>query len=444
VTVAAILSQYVVPYLVPATRPLYGNLAGGILVVYGVPIAAFALLVGPEPLERFASSMGKASVEGLRWYGALSLAGLLVAVVVLAVLGAVDPAAVHQITTQTNPELTQAKADPWFWVLFSFAIGALEETIFRGWIFGAWLARSGSDWVGPAVGSSAIFAGVHLYYGATYGVGSAVYYPELFLLGFAFAAVYRYSGGNLVVVALLHGANDSAAFLTLVSPGGALALHYGLILVGGAVALAIYLRSLSPPAPPPFAPWAGPWPPGSSPNPPPVAWAPPPPPPPVARSARPAGASGSSSARPSAPAMGPSDERVRAILASARTIAVVGLSDKLERDSNEVARYLQAQGYRVVPVNPMLPEVLGERSYPSVAAIPADVKVDIVDIFRRSDQVPPIVLEAVQRGVPTVWMQLGVTHDGASATARAAGATVVEDRCIMQEHRRLGRHGRPA
>jgi hypothetical protein len=135
--------------------------------------------------------------------------------------------------------------------------------------------------------------------------------------------------------------------------------------------------------------------------------------------------------------MGVPDERVREILANARTIAVVGLSDKVERDSNEVARYLQSQGYRVVPVNPALTEVLGERAYPSVADIPPEIRVDIVDIFRRSDQVPPVVLEAVRRGVPTVWMQLGVEHEGAAATARTAGATVLENRCIMVDHRRL-------
>lgn len=133
-----------------------------------------------------------------------------------------------------------------------------------------------------------------------------------------------------------------------------------------------------------------------------------------------------------------SDEQMRDLLTGARTIAVVGLSDKIERDSNEVARYLQSQGYRVIPVNPALSEVLGERAYPSVAAIPPDVRIDIVDIFRRSEQVPPIVMEAIQRNVPTVWMQLGVEHPGAAATARAAGLAVLENLCIMQQHRRLG------
>ena len=131
------------------------------------------------------------------------------------------------------------------------------------------------------------------------------------------------------------------------------------------------------------------------------------------------------------------DDRLREILTTARTIAVVGLSDKPDRDSNEVARYLQGQGYRIVPVNPMLTEVLGEASYPSVSAIPTDVRVDVVDIFRRSSEVPPIVEEAVARTVPTVWMQLGVEHPEASRAARTHGVTVIENTCIMQVHRRL-------
>ncbi len=131
------------------------------------------------------------------------------------------------------------------------------------------------------------------------------------------------------------------------------------------------------------------------------------------------------------------DEQLRNILASARTIAVVGLSDKPDRDSHTVARYLQGQGYRIIPVNPSVPEVLGERSYPSLSAIPPDTKVDLVDIFRRSEQVPPVVDEALARGVPVIWMQLGVEHPEAAAKARAAGVTVLENRCIRVDHQRL-------
>lgn len=135
--------------------------------------------------------------------------------------------------------------------------------------------------------------------------------------------------------------------------------------------------------------------------------------------------------------MVPSDERLRELLTNARTIAVVGLSDKPERDSNEVARYLKSVGYRIVPVNPMLTEVLGEKAYPSVEAIPPEIRVDVLDIFRRSEEVPPLVDRAIERKIPTVWMQLGVTHPKAAEHGRANGLTVIEDLCIMVAHRRL-------
>jgi hypothetical protein len=136
--------------------------------------------------------------------------------------------------------------------------------------------------------------------------------------------------------------------------------------------------------------------------------------------------------------MPPGDTEIREVLTRARTIAIVGLSDKPERDSNQVARYLQSQGYRVIPVNPAFPEVLGEKSYPSVSAIPKEIRVDIVDIFRRSDQVLPIAQEAIRRGVKVVWMQLGVENADAGSAVREAGGTEFENLCIMAQHRRLG------
>jgi len=131
------------------------------------------------------------------------------------------------------------------------------------------------------------------------------------------------------------------------------------------------------------------------------------------------------------------DDELRRILTSSRTLAIVGLSDKPERDSNEVARYLRAQGYRIIPVNPALSEVLGERSYPSLTAIPPDVPVDVAVIFRRSDAVPPVVDEAIARRIPVVWMQLGVEHPVAASRARSRGLVVVENTCTMATHRRL-------
>lgn len=128
---------------------------------------------------------------------------------------------------------------------------------------------------------------------------------------------------------------------------------------------------------------------------------------------------------------------MREILTKSRRIAIVGLSDKPERDSNEIARYLQSQGYWVIPVNPTVPEILGEKSYASLTAIPGDIHLDIVDIFRRSEEIPAIVDEAIARKAPVIWMQTGIQNPEAAGRARAAGAVVYEDRCIMAQHRRL-------
>lgn len=135
--------------------------------------------------------------------------------------------------------------------------------------------------------------------------------------------------------------------------------------------------------------------------------------------------------------MADSDEEIRTLLARARTIAVVGLSDKPNRDSNAVARYLLSQGYDIIPVNPNLTEVLGRRAFPSLRDVPAGQRVDIVDIFRRRDQVGPVVDEAIARGVGAIWMQLGVWNEAAAEEALTHGIPVYQDVCIMQEHRRL-------
>jgi len=121
------------------------------------------------------------------------------------------------------------------------------------------------------------------------------------------------------------------------------------------------------------------------------------------------------------------------ILRQAKTIAVVGLSDNPLRPSHGVAAYLQAQGYRIVPVNPQIEEALGERSYPSLLDVPE--KIDIVDIFRRPEFVEEVVDQAIQLKVPAVWMQEEVIHEKAAEKARKAGIFVVMDRCILLEHR---------
>lgn len=129
------------------------------------------------------------------------------------------------------------------------------------------------------------------------------------------------------------------------------------------------------------------------------------------------------------------DQDLKDILLTAKTIAIVGLSDKPDRDSYRVAEYLQRHGYRIIPVNPVIESVLGEKSYASVTDIPHPV--DVVDIFRKPDAVGPIVEEAIAAGAKVVWMQLGVVNEAAAETARRAGLQVVMDRCMKVEHGRL-------
>ncbi|MDQ2899611.1 MAG: CoA-binding protein [Acidobacteriota bacterium] len=125
------------------------------------------------------------------------------------------------------------------------------------------------------------------------------------------------------------------------------------------------------------------------------------------------------------------------ILRSGKTIAVVGLSNRKFRPSYGVSAYMQSVGYRIIPVNPHEAEVLGEKAYSTLDAIPE--KIDIVDIFRRSEFVPEIVDAAIRIGAKAVWMQEGVVHEDAAAMVRAAGLDVVMDRCILKEHRKLVR-----
>jgi predicted CoA-binding protein len=125
--------------------------------------------------------------------------------------------------------------------------------------------------------------------------------------------------------------------------------------------------------------------------------------------------------------------RITELLKSAKTIAVVGLSDNSLRTSYGVSEYMQSRGYRIIPVNPAITESLGEKAYPTLSEVPE--KVNIVNVFRRSEFVPEVVEEAIRLGVPAIWMQEGVMHDEAAEKARAAGIFVVMDKCILKEHR---------
>ena len=122
-------------------------------------------------------------------------------------------------------------------------------------------------------------------------------------------------------------------------------------------------------------------------------------------------------------------------LTQAETIAVVGMSPKPDRPSHYVARYLMENGYKIIPVNPAADEILGMKSYPNLKSVPE--RIDLVDIFRRSSQVPPIVDDALEIGARFIWMQDGVRHEESAAKARSRGVSVVMDNCTMREHQRL-------
>lgn len=125
------------------------------------------------------------------------------------------------------------------------------------------------------------------------------------------------------------------------------------------------------------------------------------------------------------------------ILNSYRTVAIVGLSPEPKRPSCRVASYLKKQGYKIIPVNPRVREVLGETSYPDLTSIPEPV--DVVDIFRQSEDTPAIVAEAIKIGAKVVWMQEGIINEEAATRARKAGLSVVMDKCMRKEHLRLRR-----
>ena len=124
------------------------------------------------------------------------------------------------------------------------------------------------------------------------------------------------------------------------------------------------------------------------------------------------------------------------ILTQCRSIAVVGLSPKPHRDSYKVSRYMQQQGWRIIPINPNATEVLGETAYPSLSAAAQVERIDLVNVFRNSEDVPPVVDEAIAVGARALWLQLGITHSAAVDKARAAGLWAVQDRCLMVEHAR--------
>ncbi len=129
---------------------------------------------------------------------------------------------------------------------------------------------------------------------------------------------------------------------------------------------------------------------------------------------------------------------VRQSLTDCKTIAVVGLSPKPHRDSFRVAKYMQEHGFRIVPINPNAPEVLGEKAYASLTEAAQHERIDMVNCFRNSEDIPPIAAEAIAIGAKSLWLQIGVVNDAAAKQATDAGLVVVQDLCLMVEHRQLG------
>ena len=130
-----------------------------------------------------------------------------------------------------------------------------------------------------------------------------------------------------------------------------------------------------------------------------------------------------------------SDQMMKDILLSARTIASVGLSSNQEKESYWIVLYLKEQGYRIIPVNPTADEILGEKSYPDLESVPE--KIDVVQVFRKPEDVPPVVDDAIKVGAKVVWMQEGIVNEDAAQKAREAGLQVVMDACMRATHRRL-------
>ena len=130
-----------------------------------------------------------------------------------------------------------------------------------------------------------------------------------------------------------------------------------------------------------------------------------------------------------------SDKTMKDILLATKTIASVGLSSNAEKESYWIVSYLKEQGYRVIPVNPTATEILGEKAYPDLKSVPE--KIDVVQVFRRSEDVPPVVDDAIRVGAKVVWMQEGIVNEEAAQKARQAGLQVVMDACMRATHRRL-------
>ena len=259
----AVYSQYFIRY-----GPIAGYLA-----VYGIPILVVSLLFGKQLLQRAGKNNKEAAKWGLSLFGVLTVVGLLLSIIALAVITHFDPHAAN-LLNKPNPVLNVPSNIAWLMIPVSIlVVGPAEEYLFRGFIYGGLLSISkGKYWILLAVVSSVMFASVHAYYAFTYGVASVLPFIDLITFGFAMCIAYYWSGGNILVLALIHGLYDATDFLGVATTSqiGQYA-QLAMILVGIGVA-AVYLpqkmrETSKPPVPPQISPETPPPPPPPPPNP---------------------------------------------------------------------------------------------------------------------------------------------------------------------------------
>ncbi len=222
------------------------NAITGYLVVYGIPILVIGLFFGKEILHRAANNNKLAAKLGLGMFGGLTVISLIISVIVLAILLQYDEGVID-ILNRPNPVLEVSPNVAWIMVAVSFlVIGPAEEFLFRGFMFGGLLnITKGRYWLPLAIGSSVLFALVHAYYVVTYGVVSIIPFVTIVSFSIAMSVTYYYTGGNLLIPILLHGAFDATGFLTVaVSIEVGLAARGVLIFVGVAVAFYLFLKKL--------------------------------------------------------------------------------------------------------------------------------------------------------------------------------------------------------
>jgi membrane protease YdiL (CAAX protease family) len=242
VAVGGVVSQYIIPASwFPGG---WGGFVLNLFIVYGLGLLAFFLAFGFRPLRNYVKRPGLAAKEGFRCYGTFTVLGIVLAVALGIIYLIFDASRYLNLIDQSTPVIREGQAFPLFYILFSILfVGFIEETLFRGYVLGALLTIVGTkNWRIHAVWTSILFAGVHIYYAQTYLEVSPIYYVELVMLAIAFSYTYVLSGGNLLMIGILHGAFDGIAFFRLTQYGSTwgLALYYGLLAACALWALYLY------------------------------------------------------------------------------------------------------------------------------------------------------------------------------------------------------------